>query len=175
MTGRPQKPAGQRVDARNSRLRVVPRGGAGGAPAPSPPPPEAWGGGPLGVYACDRWRSFWKSSVAGLVDLDADLDALNEWICAIDERARVAPEIAADLLTSGSKGQQRLNPLVSYVQQLNRAIERAEEGFGMTPLARMRLGVESTNSHDVFAQMLADLEAIVPEDDRIPAEYLDDN
>lgn len=34
-----------------------------------------------------------------------------------------------------------LNPLFRRIRELNREIGRAEEHFGMTPLARMRLGV----------------------------------
>ncbi|MCC6381417.1 MAG: hypothetical protein IT304_02865 [Dehalococcoidia bacterium] len=41
----------------------------------------------------------------------------------------------------GSYQQLTLNPLFRRLRELDREIARAEERFGMTPLARMRLGV----------------------------------
>ena len=44
-------------------------------------------------------------------------------------------------LVKGSHEQLMLNPLFRRLRDLNREISRAEEHFGMTPLARLRLGV----------------------------------
>ncbi len=44
-------------------------------------------------------------------------------------------------LVKGSHEQVMLNPLFRRLRDLNREIARAEEHFGMTPLARLRLGV----------------------------------
>ena len=175
MTGRRQKSPDRLADRRPSRLQSVSRvEDLEVREIPVPPPPPAWDGGRLGAYALACWESFWRSPVAGVVDLDADLDALNEWVCAIDERVRIAPLIAAELVTEGSKGQQRLNPLIGYAQQLTRTIARAEEAFGMNPQARMRLGVRAATAGDVLERMMADLEALRPSSDHIPPEYLDD-
>ena len=53
-------------------------------------------------------------------------------------RSGGAPTVRAPLL-EGSHEQLLLNPPVGRLRELNREISRAEEHFGMTPLARLRL------------------------------------
>lgn len=59
----------------------------------------------------------------------------------MDERERLRLAIARAPLVKGSHEQLMLNPLFRRIRELNREIARGEEHFGMTPLARMRLGV----------------------------------
>jgi phage terminase small subunit len=75
------------------------------------------------------------------VDLDADGEALRHWILCVEEREKLRAATVRAPLVKGSHEQLMLNPLLRRIRDLNREIARAEEHFGMTPLARLRLGV----------------------------------
>ena len=75
------------------------------------------------------------------MDLDADGEALRNWILCVDEREKLRAATVRAPLVKGSHEQLMLNPLFRRLRDLNREIARAEEHFGMTPLARLRLGV----------------------------------
>lgn len=86
------------------------------------------------------WRAFWLSPIAQAIDLNADGTALRRWIVAVSQRETLLDEIAGAETTKGSTGQDRLNPRYATLKELERTIAHYEEAFGMTPLARMRLG-----------------------------------
>jgi P27 family predicted phage terminase small subunit len=88
-----------------------------------------------------RWKAFWNSAVAKAVDLDADLYRVERWIGCVDEYERVNAAFKKTRLVKGSTGQPALNPLATYLQQLLGEINKAEAELGLTPLARMRLGI----------------------------------
>ncbi len=95
----------------------------------------------LGEHALGAWSGFWASKVSGAVDLLADGEALRHWILCVDEREKLRAATVRAPLAKGSHEQLMLNPLCRRLRDLSREIARAEEHFGMTPLARMRLGV----------------------------------
>jgi P27 family predicted phage terminase small subunit len=86
-----------------------------------------------------RWRAFWDSPSAALVNLESDLARLTRWVQAADEYERAAKIVRDARLVKGSMGQPTLNPLVGYLVHLEGIITRAETEFGMTPAARIRL------------------------------------
>lgn len=100
-----------------------------------PTPPKG-----ITVEARAAWRAFWHSPISQAIDLNADGVALRRWIAAISERETIAAKIADEQTTKGSTGQDRLNPQYATLKELERTIAHYEEAFGMTPLARMRLG-----------------------------------
>lgn len=59
----------------------------------------------------------------------------------MDEREKLHAATVRAPLVRGSHEQLMLNPLFRRLRDLNRQIARAEEHFGMTPLARLRLGL----------------------------------
>lgn len=95
----------------------------------------------LTYSAREAWKAFWRSDVAALVNLDADLTALRRWVECLSEREHVCAELAKKPTVEGSMGQDVLNPLANYMEKLTREIARYEDRFGMTPKARMQLGV----------------------------------
>ena len=119
----------------------------------SPPKP------PTGLLASSRvrWRQFWESQSAKVVDLDSDLPRLIRWIQAADEYDRAAKVVRDTRLVKGSMGQPVLNPLVAYLIHLDTLISRAETEFGMTPAARLRLKLdpEAPEEEDVVDQLRA--------------------
>jgi hypothetical protein len=133
MAGKRQKPPGELVYRRGGRAKpLVPVAAANVAP----PLPDG-----LGDYAAAVWSAFWASRVSGAIDLLADGEALRHWILCVDEREKLRAATVRAPLVKGSHEQLMLNPLFRRLRELNREIARAEEHFGMTPLARLRLGV----------------------------------
>ena len=96
---------------------------------------------PAGLLASSRarWRQFWDSPSAALVNTESDLPRLVRWIQAADEYDRAAKVVRTSRLVKGSMGQPVLNPLIGYLVHLEGVMTRAEAEFGMTPLARIRL------------------------------------
>ena len=107
--------------------------------------------------ARDRWRKFWDSQAAQVVDLDSDLPRLARWIEATDEYDRAAKIVRQSRLVRGSMNQPVLNPLVAYLIHLDGLISRAEAEFGMTPMARkrLRLAPDTPEAEDVVVQLNA--------------------
>ena len=73
--------------------------------------------------------------------IDADRGGLERWIRYVDEWARVRRAFVSSRVVEGSTGQPVLNPLAGYIRQLEDAIHRLEERYGLTPYARTRLGI----------------------------------
>jgi len=133
MAGKRQKPPDELVYRRGGRVKAL----VSVAPAHlTPHSPDG-----LADHAATVWAAFWASRVSGAVDLDADDEALRHWILSVDEREKLRPATVRAPLVKGSHEQLMLNPLLRRIRDLNREIARAEEHFGMTPLARLRLGV----------------------------------
>lgn len=128
--------------------------------APSQPPPapvEGW----LEVTKQD-WVAFWSSGVAGQVDRAVDLAKLIEMFTLHNEVRELREErvlventwrtlLETEPFIAGSKGQDRLNPLLSQLQgrisQLESGLnwrltrlDRFWQSFGVGPLDRVRLG-----------------------------------
>jgi P27 family predicted phage terminase small subunit len=108
-----------------------------------------------------RWDAFWASPAAQKVNVESDLPRLTRWIEQTDEYDRVAKVCRKTRLVKGSMGQPVLNPLFSYLAQLDAQIVRTEADFGMTPLARRRLAVA-----DVAAPATDSLDELAARRDR---------
>lgn len=152
----------QRRNATGAGLVVIPI-----TPVAVPPAPT----GLLNVTK-DRWSTFWRSPPARLV-LSSDGFALERLFRLYDERERSYRTVRAPArdaegrvirgrgsrLVEGSKGQPRLNPLLTVIPTLDAEIRALEDRFGLTPLARLRLGVtfgEAATSLDALNAQLED-------------------
>jgi P27 family predicted phage terminase small subunit len=87
------------------------------------------------------WEAFWRSPLAKMV-VEADHPALrrlwrlrDEW----DRCMRDAQE--SGRLDNGSTGQTALAPLYRHLVTLEGQIQKLEAMFGLTPMARLKLGV----------------------------------
>ena len=78
-----------------------------------------------------------------MVHADSDLPALLRWVEAINELHVLKAKFDAEPTTEGSRRQSRINPLASRIGALEGVIARLEDAFGMTPQARMRLGIRT--------------------------------
>jgi P27 family predicted phage terminase small subunit len=88
-----------------------------------------------------QWVAFWSSPVAKLVDTDSDLPALGRLFELVDECARYRTSIRQTPFIEGSMGQQVRNPLVKDLQSAQAELRQLEDRFGLSPRARLSLGV----------------------------------
>jgi P27 family predicted phage terminase small subunit len=141
----PPKP-GDRRQRRNTREI----GPVAPVPARFTPVPPA----PSGLLAPTRaaWAAFWASEQASLV-MPADHPALLRLFTLLDERERCARAASKRRLIEGSQGQPVLNPLLKHVAALDGEIRQLEDRFGLTPLARLRLGVTFGEAHRSLADL----------------------
>jgi len=88
-----------------------------------------------------QWTAFWSSPVAKLVDTDSDLPALGRLFELVDECARYRTSIRQTPFIEGSMGQQVRNPFVKDLQSAQAELRQLEDRFGLSPRARLSLGV----------------------------------
>jgi P27 family predicted phage terminase small subunit len=103
---------------------------------PTPRPPAG-----LLPASHDRWRAFWASRMGAAVDPDSDLPGLERWILAYDEWHRASKALRKVRVVKGSMGQPVLSPMAAYVGQLASELRDLERAYGMTPKARLDLGL----------------------------------
>jgi len=117
-----------------------------------PDPPEGLDGARL-----ESWRGFFESELSQLVN-GTDLSAVNRLWSYYQQHADLTNIFAKGRMVAGSTGQPRLNPALDGLMKLETAILRLENELGLTPSARLRLGIvfaDATNSLDELAQRYA--------------------
>ena len=96
--------------------------------------------------AITAWDTLWRSPLAATF-LDSDRPALLRLFQLIDERSRAFRVARRRRTVDGSKGQPVLNPLLGYVASLDPEIRALEDRFGLTPRARLALGIALGEAH----------------------------
>jgi P27 family predicted phage terminase small subunit len=81
-------------------------------------------------------------------------DELGRLMEAIEETGRVVP---------GSQGQPRPNPLYKQVEAFQAEARQLEDRFGLSPLARLRLGITFADAHQSLEGLNARLAAKLAE------------
>lgn len=94
------------------------------------------------LQAVVRWREIWASDVAQIWDRSGDMGRLVRYIVTFDGWLKLTEGLAGKELVRGSRGQVRPNPLFGIRAGLENELKMAEEKLGLTPLDRMRLGIE---------------------------------
>lgn len=98
------------------------------------------GGKPPLKSTRDAWSAFWSSSLPQLLT-KADHSALVRLFDMYDRRERFARALSRKPFVEGSTGQEIVNPAARAIGQFDKSIVQLEDRFGITPLARMRLGI----------------------------------
>lgn len=145
------KPASQQHRKQSPRaLRVLT---PGEKPSGKPPkPPDG-----IGIEARRVWRAFWRSAISQAVDPDADMHRLRRWMQAVDQYERVLAAFEAEMVVRGSHSMV-LNPLAHRLARLEGEIGRAEVNLGLTPIARLRLGITFGQAQITAATLTKTLE-----------------
>lgn len=109
----------------------------------------------------ERWDAYWHSPVAQIARDSAgiDLPGLHRWILNVDEWSRAMRSLRRKRIVHGSMGQPTLNPLAAYLAQREAAIREAESAYGMTPIARLRLGIAVGQARLTAQQLNKDMDA----------------
>lgn len=104
------------------------------------------------------WDAFWQSDLAKLVK-DSDTPALERLFSLYDERERCYRSAKKNRLVAGSQGQWVLNPLYKQMNVLDTEIRNMEDRFGLSPMARLKLGVQFGEAHKSLEEMNRSLDA----------------
>lgn len=144
------KPTDRRQRPHDRGVGIVPTDPVAVAPMP-----------PSGVLATTKqaWCVFWRSKLASLVKPDSDLPALERLFSLYDERERCYRAAKKNRLVQGSQGQMVLNPLYKQMNVLDTEIRNLEDRFGLTPMARLKLGVQFGDTHRSLEEMNRRLDA----------------
>jgi P27 family predicted phage terminase small subunit len=118
----------------------------------------------------NRWLEFWRSELASVVT-PTDVPALERLYTLYDERERALRDFRKARMVRGSQGQMVLNPMGRLVKDLDSEIRALEDRFGLTPQARLRLGITFADNADSLdrlneiARKNAPSQATTPDDD----------
>lgn len=88
----------------------------------------------------EAWADLWSSPLAGLVK-PTDVPALRRLFDYRDQLLGAQAAYSEEPVAVGSMGQPVLSPYAAEIHRLEGVIARLEDRFGLTPLARLRLGV----------------------------------
>lgn len=161
MPGPPPKPDDRR-QGRGERTATK-RAGVGLVALPSGQldPPMA----PAGLLKATRddWAEFWRSPLGSLV-VPADYPAVRRLFTLYDERSRAYKGYRQERLVLGGNKQQALNPLLAAMGMLDKEIRALEDRFGLTPMARLRLGVALGEAAKSLDELNRSLDADEPDD-----------
>jgi P27 family predicted phage terminase small subunit len=147
--GRPRKPDHKRLREPPPSLGLV--SVSGGTPEVPEPPSGLLKG------QREAWLSFWSSPISSLVT-EGDLPALERLFLLRDELARCLAGARRERLVEGSKGTFKANPLYLRVNQLGAAVMQLEDRFGLSPAARLRLGITLGDAKRSLTDVNADFE-----------------
>jgi len=153
MPGPSPKPERQRHHQGEARPVLV---SVNARPRMSPAPPS----GLLATSAAD-WARLWSSPVASTY-VESDVAALARLFELRDELVRVNKVARRSRLTLGHKAQPVLNPLLRYAETLAAEVRQLEDRYGLSPRARLALGIQLGEAH----RSLADLNAAFLEAER---------
>jgi len=145
--GRIPKQANLKTGHRDNSLQVL----KGGSEFPKPKARAQW------LTATRRyWKKYWDSelsSTAQAVDLPA-FYRLFQFYDQVERANRMILKLGnKGLLSVGSQGQPKVNPLIDLSIKLEPSILKLEQELGLTPLARQRLGIAFGEAQIGFQQL----------------------
>ena len=106
----------------------------------------------------EAWSELWSSPLAGMIKA-TDLPALRRLHEYRHQLAHALEAYTDEPTVVGSMGQPVLSPFAAEVHRLEGVIGKLEDRFGLTPLARLRLGVTFEEGTSLAARNAALLQA----------------
>jgi hypothetical protein len=144
MPGPTRKPPSRRIRTTTKGIGVVRSAGV------APRMPSG-----LCSAAQNAWQAFWTSPVSGAM-APADLAMVIRWIRNVDRYHRLIAKADRKPMVMGSQGQPRPNPLYDLCFKLEASIDNAERRMGISPLDRLRLGAQLSETAETLAQINAE-------------------
>jgi P27 family predicted phage terminase small subunit len=120
----------------------------------------------LSIAQLEAWEEFFTSDLAGIVQ-KTDLPVVRRLWTYYQQHEDLTVIFEKSKLVAGSTGQPRINPAHDAILKLETAIHRLENELGLTPSARLRLGItfaDATNSIDALNERFSET-AILSDDD----------
>ena len=120
-----------------------------------PMPPEG-----LSEAQIEAWSEFWHSELSQLVKT-TDLSSVRRLFNYYQQHEDLTAIFQKGRMVAGSQGQPRLNPALDGLMKLETAILRLENELGLTPSARLRLGItfaDATNSLQALSERFASVD-----------------
>ena len=117
----------------------------------------------------DAWNRLWSSDVAQVLELDSDIESVVRWVSLLDERERTFRAFRQKRMVEGSQGQPVLSPLWQVVQSCDRELRALEDRIGLSPRARLQLGITYAEA----GKSLDELNRLLERDDQDDAEIED--
>lgn len=93
-------------------------------------------------WIVDWWVGFFDSDLARMVYKDTDLPALTRLANLYEVRDMSMEFGMLDPLVAGGNGQVAEHPMLRALARYDSAIDRLEDRFGLTPRARLNLGLQ---------------------------------
>lgn len=148
----PLKAPSVRQGHRDNSVVVLDRAVSPAAIRRQPPKPPA----KLLRSTREAWFAFWRSSLAAAVMPETDMQALVRLYRLYDQRERARLVADKTPVVEGSEGQPRPNPLFKVIGSFDVEIRQLEDRFGLSPLARARLGlaVKQLEERDALDDLL---------------------
>ena len=131
------------------------------APPPCPPPPHPSNRQRLLAVTVEAWEAFWSDPLLSNLVKPADGPALARLFRLYDERERMEREYRRARMSTGSTGQLVVNPAAKELASLDGRIDKLEAAFGITPKARLALGI----SMGAAARSIEDINRMFDEDE----------
>lgn len=101
------------------------------------------------------WSQLWQSNLSATIG-DSDLPALYRWLWWYDEWIETAAVIRrVATMVASSPGERVVKAKTRYLHQCELNLQKLEEALGMTPVARMRLGIVSGARRPAHPRVLA--------------------
>ena len=126
----------------------------GGRPTPLDPPEHIRAG------LKERWAELWESALGGVWDVVTDVSAL-ERIFSLYELRLLAHEAVTDdgMTVKGAAGQPVDHPLIRRMKEYDGEIRHLEDRLGLSPKARLNLGIKGTDLRRPLSRLNAGLKA----------------
>jgi P27 family predicted phage terminase small subunit len=108
----------------------------------------------------EAWNQFWHSELSQLVKA-TDLSSVRRLFNYYQQHEDLTGIFQKGRMVAGSQGQPRLNPALDGLMKLEAAILRLENELGLTPSARLRLGItfaDATNSLQALSERFASMD-----------------
>ena len=115
----------------------------------APPPPEG-----IRAELVTWWNAYFQSDIARAVYRSSDLPALERLVSLYELRA-VAFELGvAEPIVRGGNNQKTENPMLKALTRYDADITQLEDRFGLTPRARVNLGIQVGTATKALEDML---------------------
>lgn len=128
----------------------------------APPPDPRWGDSD---YLVAEWNAAWASPVAATWNQETDLATLRRLFDIRYEIECMEAAVGSNYMVKGSTGQDVVHPLIKERDSLRDQALKLEDRVGLSPMARLKLGVELGRAADSLEQMNAGLDGELDDDD----------